>query len=158
VSTSPPTAGGPSLAGRFAAAIALTIGFYVLALAIAGALLAAAILPWVLAHRGNLFLSITGVVLGVSMLVAIFPRRHRFEAPGLRVSEDDQPRLLALVRAEAEVAGEPRAIVRQLRAGELDPDEWRERACSLGIAELALGDRAEEAEPVTRVQAAPIET
>jgi Zn-dependent protease with chaperone function len=106
VSTSPPAAGAPSFAGRFAAAIALTIGFYVLALAIAAALLAVAILPWV-AHHGNPFLTITGLVLGVSVLVAIFPRRHRFEAPGLRVSEEDQPGLLALVREEADAAGEP---------------------------------------------------
>ncbi len=51
-SAAPPA--GPSLAGRFAAAIALTIGFYVLALAIAGGLLAVAILPWVLGGSGNI--------------------------------------------------------------------------------------------------------
>ena len=50
---------GPSLAGRFAAAIALTIAFYVLAITIAGGLLAVAILPWVWGH-GNPFVSITG--------------------------------------------------------------------------------------------------
>ena len=55
--------GGPSLAGRFAAAIALTIAFYVLAIAIAAGLLALAILPWVSGH-GNPFVSITGLVLG----------------------------------------------------------------------------------------------
>jgi hypothetical protein len=75
-------AAGPSLAGRFAAAIALTVGFYLLALALAAGLLAAAILPWVLEGRNNLWVTLTGLVLGVTILVAIVPRRQRFEAPG----------------------------------------------------------------------------
>jgi hypothetical protein len=54
---------GPSLKARFAAAIALTIGFYALALVMAGALLAAAILPWVLGDGFNLFIMITCFVL-----------------------------------------------------------------------------------------------
>ena len=77
--TDAPTA-GPSLAGRFAAAIALTVGFYLLALAIAGALLAVAILPWVFGGPGNLWISLTGLVLGVTILVAIVPRRRRRRA------------------------------------------------------------------------------
>ena len=40
--------GGPSLAWRMAAAIALTVGFYALAVLIAAGLLALAILPWAL--------------------------------------------------------------------------------------------------------------
>jgi heat shock protein HtpX len=98
---------GPSLAGRLAAAIALTIGFYLLAVTFAGALLAAAILPWVFEGRNNLWLTITGLVLGISILVAIVPRRHRFKAPGLKVTHADQPRLLELIAEEAEKAGEP---------------------------------------------------
>jgi hypothetical protein len=45
---------GPSLTWRLAAAVALTIGFYTLAILIAAALLAAAILPWVLRGSNNL--------------------------------------------------------------------------------------------------------
>ena len=86
---------GPSLAGRFAAAIALTIAFYVLAIAIAAGLLAVAILPWVWGH-GNPFVSITGLVLGCTILVAIVPRRGRFTPPGVRITHDEQP---ALARA-----------------------------------------------------------
>ena len=56
---------------------------------------------------GNLWVSITGLFLGISILVAIVPRRLRFEAPGLKVTASDQPRLLELVEAEAKAAGEP---------------------------------------------------
>jgi Zn-dependent protease with chaperone function len=98
--TDAPTA-GPSLAGRFAAAIALTVGFYLLALGIAGGLLAVAILPWVLGGHGNIWISLTTLVLGVTILVAIVPRRRRFEAPGVLVRRDEQPRLLALIEEES---------------------------------------------------------
>ena len=91
---------GPSLAGRFAAAIALTIAFYVLAVAIAAALLAVAILPWIWGH-GNPFVSITGLVLGVTILVSILPRSMRFTPPGVRIGRDEQPALVALIEDEA---------------------------------------------------------
>jgi heat shock protein HtpX len=102
-----PAPAGPSLAGRFAAAVALTVGFYVLALVIAAALIAGPILGWVLNGTGNLWLTITGLFLGVSILFAIVPRRLKFEAPGLKIGEREQPRLFALIRREAEAAGEP---------------------------------------------------
>jgi Zn-dependent protease with chaperone function len=98
---------GPSLAGRLAAAIALTIGFYVLALALAGALIAAGILPWVFEGRNNLWLTIAGPFFGISILVAIVPRRTRFVAPGIKVTAEDQPRLLEIVGEEAARADEP---------------------------------------------------
>src|SRR3954454_22057255 len=91
---------GPSLAGRFAAAIALTIAFYVLAIAIAAGLLAVAILPWIWGH-GNPFVSITGLVLGVTILVALVPRRSAFTPPGVRVTRSEQPALVGLIDDEA---------------------------------------------------------
>src|SRR3954451_14020657 len=96
---------GPSLAGRFAAAIALTIAFYVLALTIAAGLLALAILPWVWGH-GNPFISITGLVLGCTVLVALVPRRGTFTPPGVPVTRDDQPALVGLIEDEARGCGE----------------------------------------------------
>ena len=105
-SRSSTSAAGPSLAGRFAAAIALTIGFYVLALVIGVGLIAAPIIGWA-NGAGNIWLTITALFLGSSILWAIVPRRLKFEAPGLKVTETEQPELLALVRAEAEAAGEP---------------------------------------------------
>ena len=97
---------GPSLKRRFAAAIALTIAFYALALVIAAALLAAAILPWVFNDHNNLWVTVTGVVLAGSILWAIAPRPLPFRAPGVRLTREGQPRLLALVDDEAAACGE----------------------------------------------------
>jgi len=97
---------GPSLKGRFAAAIALTIGFYALALTMAGGLVAVAILPWALGGGGNLWVTLTGLVLGVSILIAIFPRRDRFHPPGVRLTDAEQPRLMRLIDEEARACGE----------------------------------------------------
>jgi Zn-dependent protease with chaperone function len=97
---------GPSLKGRFAAAIALTIAFYTLALLIAGGLLAAAILPWVFNGHNNLWVTVTGVLLAGSILWAIVPRRLPFTAPGVRLEPETQPRLLAVIDEEAEACGE----------------------------------------------------
>jgi heat shock protein HtpX len=88
-----------------AAAIALTVGFYTLAVLIAGALLAVAILPWALGGTGNLWATVTGVVLGATILVAIFPRRMRFEPVGVRLTAAEQPRLLSLIEDEARATG-----------------------------------------------------
>lgn len=105
-STASTPAAGPSLAGRFAAAIALTIGFYVLALVIGVGLIAAPIIGWA-NGTGNIWLTITAIFLGGSILYAIVPRRLKFEAPGIKATREEQPELLDLVAAEAEAAGEP---------------------------------------------------
>ncbi len=96
---------GPSLAWRLAAAIALTIGFYTLAIAIAAALLAVAILPWVLGESSNVWVTLTCFVLGVTILVAIFPRRQKYEPQGVRLTAEKQPRLLAMIDEEARGTG-----------------------------------------------------
>ena len=99
---------GPSLTGRFAAAIALTIGFYVLALVIAGGLIALAIVPWFVGPiHANLWLTVALLVVAGSIFPAIMPRRLHFTAPGVKVTASEQPRLLALVEEEAKAAGEP---------------------------------------------------
>ena len=61
-------------AGRFAAAIALTIGFYLLALVLSIGLLALAILRGPTAPAEHLDL-VAALCLGGSILVAIVPRR-----------------------------------------------------------------------------------
>ena len=98
---------GPSLAGRTALAVALTIGFYTLALAIAIALIGLPILA--LAGDGpfNIWLAIFMVVSGVTILKAIFPRRHRFQPPGPEITEADQPELVDQVKAVSDELGEP---------------------------------------------------
>ena len=72
----------------------------------AAALLAVAILPWALTGGGNLWVTITGLVLGVSILVAIFPRCARFEPPGVRLTDAEQPRLMTLIDDEARACDE----------------------------------------------------
>jgi heat shock protein HtpX len=96
---------GPSLAGRFAAAIALTVGFYTLAIAMAAALLGVAILPWVLGGSNNIWVTLTGLFLGVSILIAIFPRRLKVEPYGVRLTQASQPRLLGMIEDEARACG-----------------------------------------------------
>ena len=96
---------GPSLAWRLAAAVALTIGFYTLAILIAAGLLAAAILPWVLRGSNNLWVTLTCFILGVTILVAIFPRRHKFEPYGVRLTDGNQPRMLTMIAEEAQTTG-----------------------------------------------------
>src|SRR5688572_27418395 len=97
---------GPSLAGRFAAAIALTIGFYVLALVLGVGLLAFAVVPWFVPGPQNIFISFGSLVLGGSILLAIVPRRIPFVAPGLRITREQQPQLFELIEAEARAGGE----------------------------------------------------
>ena len=96
---------GPSLKWRLAAAIGLTIGFYTLAILIAAALLAVAILPWVFNGSNNLWVTFTCFILGVTILVAIFPRRNRFQPHGVRVTKDGQPRLIEMIEQEARTTG-----------------------------------------------------
>ena len=99
------TVRGPSLTGRFAAAIALAIGFYLLAIVLGGGLLAVPVLMVASGHF-NLWLGITCLVLGVSIFVAAFPRRQRFHAPGVRIDASGHPRLVALIEEEAAAMGE----------------------------------------------------
>ena len=128
---------GPSLAWRLAAAVALTIGFYTLALLIAAALLAAAILPWVLGGSSNLWVTVTCFILGVTILVAIFPRRRKYEPHGVRLMHGNQPRLLAMIGEEAKAAG---ARARAMRAQYGDV---------LGDAKVAdLSDLAQDVGPI----------
>lgn len=106
-SRSTSSAAGPSLAGRFAAAIALTVGFYLLAIGLALSLVAFAIVPWITPMAQNLWLTIGSFILAGSIFAAIVPQRVPFHEPGLKISAADQPELMELVAAEARAAGEP---------------------------------------------------
>src|SRR3954454_1134950 len=96
---------GPSLKGRIAAAIALTVAFYLLALVIGLGLIS---LPILGAMGGwfNLWVTITALFLGGSILWAIVPRRNRFHPPGLKLTDQDAPGLLAMIREEAAAVDE----------------------------------------------------
>ncbi|MBV9774345.1 MAG: M48 family metallopeptidase, partial [Gemmatimonadetes bacterium] len=96
----------PSLAGRAALAVALLIGFYVFALAIAAGLL---YVPYAEAHYLN---HVTGrlalfCVAGAGIILwSILPRPDRFTPPGPRLAPSEHPRLFGLLRSVAAQAGQ----------------------------------------------------
>jgi Zn-dependent protease with chaperone function len=98
----------PSLAGRAAAAVALTVGFYTLALGVAGALIAFPILGMATEDVPfNIWLAAFCIVTGLTILRAIAPRRERFEPPGPELTRDGQPELFGEIEAVAREVGEP---------------------------------------------------
>ncbi|MBL8958210.1 MAG: M48 family metalloprotease, partial [Gemmatimonadetes bacterium] len=97
---------GPSLTRRALIAVALLVGFYLLGLAIAAALLA---MPWALweyADRLNTKLALFSIVGAGAILWGLLPRRDRFEPPGPVLTADDQPELFALLRDVAQQTGQ----------------------------------------------------
>src|SRR4051794_34233265 len=85
------------LAGRAALAIALMVSFYLLALGVASGLLWIAYID--VAHTRHPAARLVGFCIAgaASVLWAIVPRRDRFEAPGPRVTEQEQPELFKLI-------------------------------------------------------------
>jgi heat shock protein HtpX len=96
----------PSFAARAVLAIVLMIGFYLLALAIAGGLLflAYADIAYTKRPSGKL---IIGCVIGAGIILwSILPRIDRFEVPWPRLDPREHPRLFALIREVAGAAGQ----------------------------------------------------
>lgn len=94
-----------SLALRAVLAVTLMIGFYGLALGIVAVLLGFVYLD--VSSGGIHVKGIIGCVLISGLVVhAVFPRPDRFEQPGPRLNEAEQPRLFAQLRAVAEAAGQ----------------------------------------------------
>jgi Zn-dependent protease with chaperone function len=98
----------PSLAARAIGAILLMVGFYALALVMAGALLAIPFAEFRYAHRVDLRLALFGVLGGFAILRAIVPRRDRFDPPGPELRPDAQPRLFAAIAGVAQATGQAR--------------------------------------------------
>jgi heat shock protein HtpX len=96
----------PSIAGRAVLAVALLIGFYVLALAIAGALLWLAYAMVAYGHRVPIKLLVLCVAGAVIILWSIVPRFDRFVAPGPRLLVRDHPRLFGELRSVAQATGQ----------------------------------------------------
>jgi heat shock protein HtpX len=86
------------LVQRALLAIALMVGFYVLALAIALSLLWIPYAEWT--YAGRIHIKILAVCVGgaFAVLWALVPRLDRFEPPGPRLVEASAPRLFAMVR------------------------------------------------------------
>lgn len=95
-----------SLFTRSIVAVALLVGFYVLALGIAAGLLWMVYAQVVLAERVIIKLALVCVVLAGIILWSVLPRPDRFEPPGPELSEGEHPRLFALIRDVAERTGQ----------------------------------------------------
>jgi Zn-dependent protease with chaperone function len=91
--TPPLVRSSPSLALRAAAAVLLMVGFYVLALGIAGSLIAIPVAEITYAHRLDFRIAAFCIVGGLAILRAIVPRPDRFEPPGPVLTAQEHPRL-----------------------------------------------------------------
>jgi Zn-dependent protease with chaperone function len=96
---------GPSLRGRALLAVALTVAFYAMALAIGLGLIAAPIALWASEGRGNVWITIGMIGAGLAILRAIVPERARFEPPGPELTRDRHPKLHAVLDDVATRAG-----------------------------------------------------
>lgn len=99
-----------SLAGRAVVALLLLVGFYALALAIAGVLLLLVYLMVTSGSRIPLKLLLIAVVAAVMILWSIVPRPDQFVAPGPRLLPERHPRLFAVLRKVAEATGQPMPV------------------------------------------------
>lgn len=101
-----------SLARGAVLALALMIGFYVLALAIAGGLLWIPYAEWIYFERVHGKIALACIATAGGVVWAVLPRVDRFEPPGPRLEESDCPALFAMIREVAAATGqEPPADV-----------------------------------------------
>lgn len=103
---SAPTRRSDSLAWRALLAVALMIGFYVLALGISAALLYIPYAEWKYTHHINLKVIALCVGGAGAILLSIVPRADRFAPPGPQLAADEQPRLFGALRGVAEATGQ----------------------------------------------------
>lgn len=95
-----------SLFFRSLLAIALLVGFYLLALGLAGALLALPVAEVALAGRLHIKLAILCLVGAGIILWSVMPRVDRFEPPGPLLEKADQPELFAVIEDVAQQTGQ----------------------------------------------------
>ena len=96
----------PSVARRAALAVALLIGFYLFAIAIAAVLLFLPFLEYRLIGRVEGHLGAFAIIGAGAILWAIVPRVDRFEDPGPRLREEEHPRLFRALREVARGTGQ----------------------------------------------------
>jgi len=90
-----------SLARRALLALGLMIGFYVLALSIAGILLWIPYSVWVYLGRVQVKIAFVCIASGLTVVWAILPRIDRFIPPGPRLDEGSCPDLFRMIREVA---------------------------------------------------------
>src|SRR5918999_6432242 len=95
-----------SFAWRIGVAVALLVGFYVAALAVALGALALAVLQWTTPLPQNIWVTAACVGTGFVILSAIMPRRRPFEPPGPELPASRAPALHRLVDEVARQAGQ----------------------------------------------------
>jgi heat shock protein HtpX len=95
-----------SLARRAVFAVLLTLGFYLLALAMTALLLFIPYAEWTYGGRIHLKLVLFCVVGAGVILWSIIPRPDRFTAPGPRLLPDEQPELFKVLRGVAREMGQ----------------------------------------------------
>ena len=92
----------PSFAGRTVLAAALMLGFYILALAIAGALIYIPYAEWMYARSLHPKLAFFCLLGAGTILWSILPRRDRFIPPGPSLEPKEHPQLFAVLAGIAE--------------------------------------------------------
>jgi Zn-dependent protease with chaperone function len=134
-----------SLATRALIAVALTVAFYVLAIAIGLALAVGVPALEVSSHHGNIWATIGAVGAGVTILRAIIPERSAFTPPGPELTGTDQPELHALLTEVAFEAGETAAdhVYLDLDVNAAVLEHRRRRVLLLGLPLLATLDTDE---------------
>jgi Zn-dependent protease with chaperone function len=95
----------PSIASRVILALALMVGFYVLAIGIAVGLIG---LVYAVGITGTISLRLAFFALAGAfiILLSIIPRPDRFTAPGPRLDGQSQPQLLGVIAGVAESTGQ----------------------------------------------------
>ena len=86
-----------SLARRALLALALMIGFYTLALAVAGGLLWIPYAEWIYFGRVHPKIALACLGAAATVLWAIVPRPDKFEPPGPRLDEAQCPELFGMI-------------------------------------------------------------
>jgi Zn-dependent protease with chaperone function len=95
-----------SIRTRALLAVALLVGFYLLALAVAALLLYLPYAEW--RYTGHVILKLLAFAFVGAYLIlrSLLPRAERFEAPGPRLARPEHPRLFALVDEVARATGQ----------------------------------------------------
>lgn len=106
MTTGVPSTGGLSIRTRAALAVALLVGFYALAVAIAGALLFIPYAEIVYANRIDGRIAIFCVVGAFLILKSVVPRAEKFTPPGPRLAPEAHPALFALIDDVARRTGQ----------------------------------------------------
>lgn len=97
----------PSLTGRAILAVALMIGFYVLAIGIAVGLIYIPAAMVIVAHEINIRIAAFCIIGAFAIFWSIAPRIDRFLPPGPLLEADDQPRLFKELITVANTVGQP---------------------------------------------------